>query len=313
MINWPRRALAGLLAGIFLSGLTACGGGGGSTNAAATAPVVTPSGGTTDDGSGSTGSTDTGDLPVINGAVNEVTWSDDQVYRYVVSNGIPDHEVGEFPNSGNPNTISEQNHSYKMAYYPVETGMYDNRLFAMAINGVLMEPGTGEFYNNDRTSGWNYEALTGFLNLGADFNNAHVQPTGNYHYHGMPEGLIEVISGTEPAQTLVGYAADGFPVYARYGLTDPADAGSELIVMTGSYDLKKGLRPSGPGGAYDGTFTEDFEYVADSGLLDECNGRVGVTPEYPDGTYHYYVTDDFPFAPRCLKGLADTTFDRAGP
>ena len=45
-----------------------------------------------------------------------------------------------------------------------------------------------------------------------------------------------------------------------------------------------------------------FEYVAGSGDLDQCNGRIGVTPEFPDGIYHYMVTDDFPFFSRCLKG-----------
>ena len=33
-----------------------------------------------------------------------------------------------------------------------------------------------------------------------------------------------------------------------------------------------------------GTFTSDYQYVANSGDLDECNGRTGVTPEYPAGT-----------------------------
>ena len=51
-----------------------------------------------------------------------------------------------------------------------------------------------------------------------------------------------------------------------------------------------------------GAFTQDFEYVENHGDLDECNGRVGVTPEFPDGIYYYVVTDDFPYFSRCLKG-----------
>ena len=38
--------------------------------------------------------------------------------------------------------------------------------------------------------------------------------------------------------------------------------------------------------------------------LDECNGRFGVTPEFPGGIYHYYLTDSFPFGQRCVKGDA---------
>ena len=51
-----------------------------------------------------------------------------------------------------------------------------------------------------------------------------------------------------------------------------------------------------------GAFTQDFEYIEGYGDLDECNGRIGVTPEFPEGIYYYMVTDDFPFFSRCLKG-----------
>lgn len=38
--------------------------------------------------------------------------------RTIVSNALPDHETGEFPNSGNPNTISEQDASYSYTTDP---------------------------------------------------------------------------------------------------------------------------------------------------------------------------------------------------
>ena len=66
----------------------------------------------------------------------------------------------------------------------------------------------------------------------------------------------------------------------------------------------------GPGGKYDGTFIQDYEFVKGSGDLDECNGRKGVTPEYPDGTYYYVVTDAFPFIPRFYRGTPDSSFER---
>lgn len=55
----------------------------------------------------------------------------------------------------------------------------------------------------------------------------------------------------------------------------------------------------------DGTFREDWEYVEGSGDLDLCNGRFGVTPEHPNSTYHYYITDDYPYIPRCVFGTPD--------
>lgn len=36
--------------------------------------------------------------------------------------------------------------------------------------------------------------------------------------------------------------------------------------------------------------------------LDECNGHFGATPEYPNGIYHYHVTDVFPYLIGCYHG-----------
>ena len=43
---------------------------------------------------------------------------------------------------------------------------------------------------------------------------------------------------------------------------------------------------------------------AGTGTLDECNGRFGVTPEFPQGIYHYYTTETYPFVQRCVRGNA---------
>ena len=58
---------------------------------------------------------------------------------------------------------------------------------------------------------------------------------------------------------------------------------------------------------------QDYEYSAGLGQLDECNGRRGVTPEFPNGSYHYVLTDSFPFIPRCFRGTPDTSFVRGPP
>ena len=148
-------------------------------------------------------------------------------------------------------------------------------------------------------------------------NHAHVQPNGEYHYHGMPELLIDFL-GDNNGMTIVGWASDGFPVYARYGYLNANDSSSEVIALKSSYRLKSipdNNRPSkltsiiGPGGENNlninismGAFTQDYEFVDGLGDLDKCNGRFGVTPEFPDGIYYYVVTDNFPFFTRCLKG-----------
>ncbi len=253
------------------------------------------------------------DLPLVNGFSAEVEIVTDATHRTVTSNGIPNHEVGEFPNPGNPNSISPQSHEFRVTLDPrVAASITPSGLseWGIAVNGIPLEPGAAEWWQRDRNSGWQYEALGGGIDLGTDQSNAHVQPTGAYHYHGMPEGLLAVLGVDGSGVVLVGWAADGFPVYARYGYVDPADPGSGVVAMSPGYRLRDGTRPSGPGGAHDGTFVEDYEFVG--GDLDECNGRFGVTPEHPEGIYHYYLTDRFPFIPRCFAGTPDSSFAR-GP
>ncbi|MEM7618082.1 MAG: YHYH protein [Pseudomonadota bacterium] len=225
----------------------------------------------------------------VHADTNNVQIIKDTNYIYIRSNGIPDHATGQFPNRGNPNTISAQNHVFKVPLNPVKNAKSTPQrgTVGVALNGVPFEPGTAELWNNDRN--YNYEAINGSLNLGLDQNNAHVQPTGSYHYHGIPTALVE--SGL----VHIGYAADGFKIYA--------DGQSRY---KSSYRLKKGQRAGGPSGSYDGSFGTDYEYVAALSALDECNGAV------VDGEYVYFATEDYPFLPRCLYGNADSSFEKRG-
>jgi hypothetical protein len=242
---------------------------------------------------------------------NKVTFTVTGGERLVVANGLPDHTAGQFPNRGNPNTISAQNYSFHIPTIPrTNATPRDSRgwWFGVALNGVPFEPGTGEFWNGQRE--WNYEAIGGSLNLGIDQNNAHVQPTGAYHYHGLPTGLMAKLGGDSAKMLLVGWAADGFPIYTSRGHSAAMDAKRPLKKMRSSWQLKEGQRDGGPGGKPDGSFTTDYEFVPGSGDLDECNGRFGVTPEFPNGTYHYYITDEFPFLGRTFRGTPDTSFSK---
>lgn len=64
---------------------------------------------------------------------------------------------------------------------------------------------------------------------------------------------------------------------------------------------------------HDGFYVEDYEFLDSSWPLDECNGRFGKTPEYPEGTYYYVMTDNWPYIPRCFYGtVLDNSF-RIGP
>ena len=79
----------------------------------------------------------------IFGTKTTVTLSGDK--RVMVTNSLPNHKVGSFPNEGNPNTISAQNRRYTFPVNPVYTGKSNwIRQPGVALNGVKFEPGTAE-------------------------------------------------------------------------------------------------------------------------------------------------------------------------
>ena len=252
---------------------------------------------------------------------SEVTFSCADSQRNIVGNSVPDHAPGVFPNDGNPNTIAAVTGNYSHSLQPTwfDTEDTSEQVPGVARNGVKLEPETGETYQGDNA--WRYEAIQDALDLGLDEHHAHVQPTGMYHYHGMPEGHLDLV-GISNAMILVGWARDGYPIYARYGYSDPLDSTSAIKVVSGSYEhraldeLNELGRPSsdserGLDSLPLGVFVADWEYVDGSGDLDECNGRYGVTPQFPDGIYHYYITDDYPYIQRCLKGNEAPVFSSA--
>jgi hypothetical protein len=246
---------------------------------------------------------------------SEVTITVENGVRTIKSNGIPNHETGQFPGRGNPNTIAQQQYEFHVPANPKvaeKTTPLRMQPFGIAVNGVVFDPGAAEWWNGDRN--WQYEPLMMTpLFLGVDSSHAHVQPNGAYHYHAIPTALVFALTEGKEKMVIVGWAADGFPIYNTLGHADSKDVASPLKILKSSYRVKMGERAGGPGGKYDGKFLADYEFVAGLGDLDECNGRFGVTPEYPDGIYHYVLTEQFPFVPRMYRGTPDASFSRRGP
>lgn len=223
--------------------------------------------------------------------------------RCFIANGLPDHPTGQFPNRGNPNAIAAQDVQVCVPLTPqrAEAITPIRGTMGIAINGVQFRPNTAGFYdpegrrghspNGDRN--WSLDIHGAPGKLGLDFNKAHVGRGGLYHYHGIAEHLMD-----SSGSSLIGYAGDGYEIhYAAQG------------VQSG-WDLKPGERPSGPGGAYDGTYNEDYVHIGGSGdngqpRLDECNGGT------LGGRYVYFVTDSYPFVPRCLVGIVSRDFNKA--
>jgi hypothetical protein len=241
----------------------------------------------------------------------------DKDTRTIVSNNIPNHNVGAFPNPGNPNTISPQSKKYEMDLTPTKAKNStpgQGLTMGILLSGAEIEPYSGEFFigsEGDLNRGWNYNVLNTAINLGTDCNNAHVQPTGNYHYHGTPNAYLESLNADGSEMVKIGYAADGFPIYYKYAYDDAG----VLRTYESGYILKSGERGGdgikSPEGCYDGRYFQDYEYKSSLSELDECNGRFGKTPE-SEGEYYYIITDNFPSAPLCLSGTPGDDFRKKG-
>ncbi|MEP5729665.1 MAG: YHYH protein [Sulfitobacter sp.] len=213
----------------------------------------------------------------------------------ISSNGLPNHAMGQFPNRANPNAVRHQNLTFCFPVTPQMTDTVTHGLMTVGVSvtGVPIRPYTAGYYDADGrrgisrnpTSGWRQQAMHDPRELGMDDQNAHVDRSGLYHYHGVSRELLASQDGS-----FIGYAPDGFEI--RYS----------PVRATSSWQLKKGERPTPPHGAFDGTYEEDFEYQAGAGTLDECNGGV------VKGTYTYFATDTYPYFPRCFKGKVNPHF-----
>ena len=228
------------------------------------------------------------------------------------TNGIPNHSFNDGSQAFAHN-VSAQNLTYQTTTTPTVAASVteldlsvDNAIF---LNGVKLDllpaacfnVGDGKSGCNDMAEPWRYDPMYAANGFATDSHNAHAQPDGAYHYHGSPKAMY--YSDTVVVSPVVGFAADGFPIFGTYF----NDAGT-IRKATSSYQLKSGARVAisgiNPGGTYDGTFRDDYEYTAASGDLDECNGMT------VNGVYGYYITETFPWVLKCLKGTVDPSFNK---
>jgi hypothetical protein len=265
------------------------------------------------------------------------TWSCSSISRALLANSVPDHDVGPFTiEAALDFKIAAQTTAFTTTMTPAVTSSTGSQVqpSGYALNGLKFDPGTGGNCKSAATSNnttlitgsttetvggctllgnlgtWRMEALgQSSFNFGTDGSNGHVQPTGEYHYHGMPEKFITKLGKGTATMTLVGWASDGFPMYARYGYVNATDASTGVKVLTSSWRTKSTPDSGRPSTSIFpmGTFLQDYEYAAGTGDLDECNGRTGVTPEFPGGIYHYVVTDTWPYVHRCVKGTTTSS------
>jgi len=284
--------------------------------------------------------------PISNGVaanVQQVKYSNNWVY--VSTNGIPTYPTGPFLD-GNPSTASAQNAIFKFPLNPVQntSGTYTATTagnIGLFINGVALfdyrdgvawNPSTSALCGGpgnpmcpggpSATMAWNRDAVPA-EKPGFDCSKGH-PAQGNYHHHQNPsaykldlnvisticdlydaDGLYTLDSTTH--SPLIGFAADGFPIYGAYGYKNSDGTGGITRIKSG-YQLRSiSTRTHWADGTdvadgpavnstyFLGYFREDYEFVTHPGeedYLDVHNGRFCITPEYPAGTYCYFATVD---------------------
>ena len=283
--------------------------------------------------------------------VQEVYSSTNSVY--VRSSGLAGYIMGPWQNGSFPNLPVNQKILYRLPrtnYVPATKSLTGGGQIGIFVDGVEMFNswdafswnGSAEVSGNGTTYYWNRDA---YVNEGATFDagNAHQQNTGTYHYHANPPGLRYLLGDhvnydataktfSEATNTatkhspILGWVADGFPIYGPYGYSNATNASSGIRRMISGYVIRNGSygtsnltangrstipqwavrlfnvasnATAGPAVSTTyplGRYMEDNDYLGDHGYvqgmdfdLDEFNGRYCVTPEFPNGTYAYFV------------------------
>ena len=132
--------------------------------------------------------------------------------------------------------------------------------------------------------------LTGSGHVSGTFGQTGIAECSIINY--LKSGLVHPNGHSK----ILGISADGYPIYGPYGYDDPVDSTSGIKRMVTSYTLYPATirqdTTTEDTIAYPmGIFIADYAYNA-SGDLDQHNGRYCTTPDYPEGTYAYFVTVD---------------------
>ncbi|MES2695387.1 MAG: YHYH protein [Verrucomicrobiota bacterium] len=297
--------------------------------------------------------------------VMQVSYSADWVY--LRSSGLGYHTMGPwYLNAAHtqlfPNYPANQNVLYRIprvpsvpatktltaggaiGYFVDGVALFDNRdtysyTNASASDASPMGTGRGDGI-------WNRDA---YVNEGVTFDAAFAHQAGsNYHYHANTPALryllgdnvdYDAATKTYPEKStaatrhspILGWVADGYPIYGPYGYASPLDPASGVRRMNPGYVKRDGTNgttnltatgrttlpawamralnrssatlPTNLTGPAVGTaqilghYLEDYDYLGELGKtqgadfdLDLHNGRFCVTPEFPEGTYAYFLT-----------------------
>jgi len=207
--------------------------------------------------------------PVVDGNViwgnASVTITKNGDKRRIIANGLPDHTTGHYPiqpsddayqYDRNPNRIGTQRVNIILDATPSvarQESCVPMGMIGVAINGVAI-------FN--ALDGPGRDAVAHEIQ---DACNGHPERSGQYHYHGPSECVVELGAIKNGHSGLVGYALDGFGIYGSNGTNGQHLSNADLDQCHGHVEKV----------VWDGKLTE---------------------------MYHYHLTDEYPYTLGCFKG-----------
>lgn len=265
------------------------------------------------------------DITVGTGFEADIAISADNNSCTLTSNGIPNHNFND-TSARFASNVSPQSQTFEINRAPEfaasTTALSQRTINAVMLNGVVVDllsagcydPSSPQASDGSRgddegitpigcpdTHPWLADPLGVFHHFGADAHNAHVQPGGLYHYHGNPNAMFDD-NPSDQGSPVIGFAADGFPIYGSYFYDAQTDTVREA---RSGYTLKAVREPvdgyDTPPGLPDGKYINDWEFT-NAGDLDECNGMT------INGQYGYYAINEFPWIMNCYKGTPNSSF-----
>lgn len=130
-----------------------------------------------------------------------------------------------------------------------------------------------------------------------------------YHFHIIYSNISLWTNDSTTHSPIIGFARDGYPIYGPYGYSNATDSKSSIVRMKTCYYQRTyptGVRTT----LFDGTevdtenqlevnstyplgsMMDDWGCDTTNSDLDITNSRYCVTPEYPNGTYAYFLPTD---------------------
>lgn len=198
---------------------------------------------------------------------NSFSYSYSGAYLTVTGNDLPDHNTGTFPISPsdpayaydtNPNSVAAQTVSWQLPGNPAVAGNPSciQGTIGILVTGVKLFAALDK--DNRDAGAWEIQ----------DSCEGHPNASNAYHYHtGISQACLPASAQDTAGQhsPLIGFAADGFPIYGNLG--------------------------------QDGVPLSDAD-------LDECHGHTHAITFNGKTVvmYHYHVTHAFPYTLGCYRG-----------